>query len=197
MSAPAIDQAAAAPPPPNVLDLPCGACQRVTVHQRRPDGLLVCVPCRVRAEAPAWPHPSSAMPPVAPARSPTTAVAPMLLVGGILAAVSVFLPWISLGALSRSGMELGDGGDPAIILVLAGVAVVLSLRAPLGGGRRFFAFLVGLAILVIAGIDFQEIKERVDGLADSPLAGAASVGSGLYVAIVGGALAAIGGGTGK
>lgn len=168
----------------NVDEILCPTCSRRTVHQRRPtDGVMECVDCRVRLQ-------------IAVATAPTPSAFPLLvLVGGLLAVVGVFLPWISLGIISRSGMDLA--GDATIVLGAGLVASIIAMgngsKSKLGSTGQLFAILAGLTIAAVGVIDYQDLANRVRALEDSPIGAAASVGIGLYVCIAGGVLTVVGG----
>lgn len=178
--------AAVTTPVPLVLELDCGACGKRTLHQRRHDtGAMVCVLCRERAEM-------MAQPAAAAAPSSGWKLMPVLLTGGIVSAVSVFLPWLSIGPISRSGVDLTHE-DGWVVFGLGVFAALLALDRRTGIIGRLGAVLFGVLIMLIAGHDLGQVRERVAALEDSPFAGAGSVGIGLYAALAGGALTAIGG----
>jgi hypothetical protein len=169
---------------PNVDEILCPTCSRRTVHQRRlTDGVMECVDCRVRQQIDA-------------AMAPPPSTFPVLvLVGGLLAVVGVLLPWISLGAISRSGMDMG--GDANIVLGAGLVACLIAAgngsKRTLGTTGQLLSSLAGLSIVAVGVVDYQELSNRVRSLEDSPLGAAASVGLGLYVCIAGGVLTVVGG----
>ncbi len=132
------------------------------------------------------------------------------LIGGILAAVGVFLEWASISvnipgvftySASASGWD-ATAGMAAPYLALAGGILALLGGLGLLMGKRGLGFLLPIGgILAIAGSAwaFVDINAAIAGVAAvivqiEALGGSASVGVGygLYLSIVGGVMALIG-----
>ena len=129
------------------------------------------------------------------------------LAGGLLAAISVFLPWVSdsgpissygrradedLAGMTMNGLDPSGGSFFGIIVLVTGlfvVAAVLKVFLRPGRGARWLtvdgALIAGMVALTTAAAFF---------LADPPeLALEPTIEFGLWVAIIGGALATVGG----
>ena len=100
-----------------------------------------------------------------------------------------FLPWKSLGMISRSGV---DGGGDGVITALLGLLVVLAAAAPLRSWRRIVCLLAGALAAAIGVIDLVEVQRQIDSLEGNPFQGALTDGYGLYVTVAGGVFAVIG-----
>lgn len=112
-----------------------------------------------------------------------------VIVGASVAALATFLPWVSLGAFSKSGID----GDGAFSLGAAIVVLALALLN-IAGELRWVTVLGGLIILATAGADWIDIGHRVAKLheAGNPYADAIKAGAGLYLAAAGGLTVVIG-----
>ncbi len=96
------------------------------------------------------------------------------IIGGLLTAVSMFLPFVSLGGLSATGM---DSGGVAYLWI--GCGVVMMVCGFLGKKPlNFLSLILGLAVAGLA------IKYKMD-------AGEAT-GMGIWMMLAGGALGIIG-----
>lgn len=100
-----------------------------------------------------------------------------------------FLPWKSLGMISRSGV---DGGGDGVITALLGLLVVLAAAAPLRGWRRLVCLLCGAVAAIVGVVDILEVQRQIDSLEGNPFQGALTVGYGLYVTVGGGVFAIVG-----
>lgn len=137
--------------------------------------------------------PERVAPTVAPAHASLSALA---LVGGAAVVAGAFLPWKSLGMISRSGV---DGGGDGVITALFGLLVLLAAAAPLRGWRWGTCVTLGLLATAIGVFDYLAVQQQISELqaSDNPFAGAMTVGSGLYATIGGGILAVLGALTAK
>ena len=150
-----------------------------------------------------------------PARDASVAAVPrtipwggvIIVIGGSLAALGSFLPWLSasaplVGTVTKSGLD--GGGDGIItlilgvILALAGVAHVAQAGpARVAAAAAFFVSL-GLGLIAFKGLADVSVREtlmRVQlALEDNMFADAVSVsaGMGLYVVIIGAVFGVVG-----
>lgn len=111
----------------------------------------------------------------------------VVLIGGCLAVLGSFLPWISataafVGTISRSGL---DGGGDGIITIGAGIIIALHGIALLirksGNARavRASAVVFALVLGAVAVLDINSVNERVATVNSS--AALASLGMGLVL----------------
>ncbi|MCL2711671.1 MAG: hypothetical protein FWD37_00105 [Methanomassiliicoccaceae archaeon] len=100
------------------------------------------------------------------------------VIGGALAAVSVFLTWIVIGPIEITGWEIFDNSTgyevyylliPMIVLVLGGVAILLSLLGVRGITGMIGSSLLTLPIIFIllfledvGALEFMEIMDIID-----------------------------------
>lgn len=92
--------------------------------------------------------------------------------------MSCFMEWISVPFGSVAGSSTGDG---KIVMILAAIGVALVL---ISTAKRAFAIgsgLLGVACVAIAIVDMNNIESE---LGDSGLGEIASVGTGLYLALI-------------
>ncbi len=127
--------------------------------------------------------------PPPPASRVTPGISAVALLGGAMIVAGAFLPWKSLGMISRSGV---DGGGDGVITALLGLLVVLAAAAPLRSWRRIVCLLAGALAAAIGVLDLVEVQRQIDSLEGNPFQGALTVGYGLYVTIAGGVFAVIG-----
>lgn len=156
------------------------------------------VPAAVAAVVPAvvtQPPPPPA-PAVTASRSNQRLIGPgLVLVGGALAAVGSFLPWVtaSAGALSASRNGIDGGGDGYISLILGGVLVLVGILAVVSKPSRTWGVvaLIPAVLLLLLGVtDLQSVGERISSL-DSSISG--GVGIGLIAVVFGAVIGIIGG----
>lgn len=119
-----------------------------------------------------------------------TRTAVLVLGGAALVAIGSFMPWLTatvpfVGSISKSGMD-GDGKF-SLILGLGIAAAGWSLVGK-GKARKTTVLLSGLAAALGVG-EYAHISSTIN---DADIGGLASVGTGVYVIIVG-ALAALAG----
>jgi hypothetical protein len=124
------------------------------------------------------------------------------LVGGIIAAISVFLAWITASAggfsVSMSGWDLlrasiSDVPYVAVVLV-GGILALLGGLGMLATKMKVVGYLlpIGGILALVGGIwGFAKVTEAI-GLVGSISGVSVSVGYGVYLGIVGGVLALIG-----
>lgn len=120
-----------------------------------------------------------------------------MLVGAAIAVIGTLLPWIKVstgfGDVSRNGLDFS--GDATFILlfgVACGAAAVARLA---GAGWRGFVgpttSIIGLVAAAVAIYDYTQVNNRVTGTGRMV---AATVGSGVYLCIVGSVLMTVGAG---
>lgn len=131
--------------------------------------------------------PPPLLPPPPPRAAPS--ISPVALIGGVMIVAGAFLPWKSLGMISRSGV---DGGGDGVITALLGLLVVLAAAAPLQGWRRLVCLLCGGLAAAVGVMDLVEVQRQIDSLEGNPFQCALSVGYGLYATIAGGVFAVVG-----
>jgi RNA polymerase subunit RPABC4/transcription elongation factor Spt4 len=127
----------------------------------------------------------------------------LALAGGILMAVGSFLPWMQASAffvtLHRNGMQMGDNMgfsvDGVVTLVLGVFTCVIGLSRLLHFSMPSFLYRSSVATGLIAGAitvyDATQIHTFVASIGGENVA--ASLGYGLWVLLVGAALAILGG----
>jgi hypothetical protein len=127
------------------------------------------------------------------------------LVGGALLVLSAFLPWFTATvftlSISRNGMQLGQGDSFSIdglLMVLFGVEVLIVAVTRLTAAQlptwlQSSTIVVGVAAVAVALFEIPSVNDLVNHVRQSSSIAVASVGFGLYVAILGG-LVAVGGG---
>ncbi|MHB1988914.1 MAG: zinc ribbon domain-containing protein [Acidimicrobiales bacterium] len=143
----------------------------------------------------------------APADKPTDqrAGAWITLGGGAILVVSAFLPWFTASvfsqSISRNGMQLGQGDsfsvDGLIILLLGLVAVLIAIgrlaKFSLPRWVQSSPVVVGLVASVYAALDIPGIDHLVASVRQRSSLVTASTGFGVYLAVVGGVIALVGG----
>jgi hypothetical protein len=132
----------------------------------------------------AW-KPEDAVQPAGATVNRTGAV--ISLVGGVLLIVGALMDWASVGSV---GISSADGGDGEIVLFVGVVIVVLAgLDLILPGRWWWIGVGVGAGVALLSCvIDFFGVQNiQVEGEL-----GTASVGAGLYVALIGAAVALVG-----
>lgn len=153
-------------------------------------------------------YPQSGAPAAAPAR-PNIAASALQVVGGVVAVISAFLAWVSISGngltVSISGMGTLSGlpdGTPAPDLGVTdgGLAIAAGALAIVGGALLLalkksalsvIAIIGGLGGLIIGIRDLSDINSALDQVGSSGVSG--SVGIGIWLLIVGSAVALIGG----
>lgn len=171
--------------------------------ERRAEGARFCTKCG-HAHAPgaqlaepgvrpAAPTPAVNRP--APVRDYSGLVRPAILtmIGGILVAAGSLLPWATIssgfGVLSVNGIE----GDGVFTLAIGGGVTLLGYLEFAGGGPRWgpgAAFVLSLAGLALGLFEYTNISGRVNETDSEFLR--ASVGIGVYLILVGAAVALFG-----
>lgn len=154
--------------------------------------LVYCTACgnQLSSEAPRCPRCGAPNP--AAARAASRGGQVTALIGGILLAVGVFLPWATMGMLSANGLD--KTGSEALALVGLGVIGALSAAAALterGRAASLGPALVGLLGAGLSAYYYALLHEQLDGLADNRFT--PSIGFGIYVCILGSLLLLIGG----
>lgn len=114
----------------------------------------------------------------------------VILLGGILYAMGSFLPWVTassaFGSASKSGMEGGDG----LLTVFFGVVLALlgltRVQRPGLPGNRLTMVILGALAVGVAVFEGSNIQSKLEDISSAYVV--ASVGVGIYVMGVGGAL---------
>ena len=119
-------------------------------------------------------------------------------VGGAVAVIGSLLAWESVSAFGVSDSQSGLSSNPGkIIAVLGIVAIVLGvawIQAVKTPAAPIIA-VSGVVVLLLAVLNFFNISKDVDD-ANKILAGAASVGIGLFIDILAGIVMVVGGALG-
>ena len=112
-----------------------------------------------------------------------------LVVASVLGMLCTFLPWVSVPFL---GSVYGTHGDGWISFTVCAGAVVCSLvgerRSPLSLWAILVSALCGVTAALVGVLDIARVN---NALADIPFGAAVSVGPGLYLLVVAGAVIAI------
>lgn len=124
------------------------------------------------------------------------------IIGGVLTGVGVFSGWVTLGPSGNTvtdsmwSMVAGEGflksNDPIALVALAGGAFVVGILLAVGAGRtlmRIAAALIGLAIVVVAALNWMSISSYVTDNFTSEVEVKTAVG--FYMVVVGGILTAL------
>lgn len=107
----------------------------------------------------------------------------LALVAGALAVAGVFLPWVEIAGSTVSGWSASQ--DAKAVLALAGAATVVG--ALLVGGARSLALRVGLVVVAVA----LAVLTVVEIISVGNLDGDPSMGTGLYLLLAAGVVAAL------
>ena len=136
--------------------------------------------------------PAQAQPAAAASRSGAVGGHVVAMVGGAIVAISPFLPWVTMGILSASGLQ--KTGNEALVLVgfglLAALLALLELvrAAETSGLLHLILGGICLALLMYYKSSFQtHLDELEGGLFQVEL------GSGIYIGMFGAALMVAGG----
>jgi len=115
------------------------------------------------------------------------------LVGSILLLVGTFMPWIQVGAIvTNRGLDNPDGAIVLGIAIVAGMAALYNVVTK--RSRLRWVLLLAAAGSFWAGlIDLQNVQERVKAMGDTIFSDVATVGSGLYMILVGAVVMGLGG----
>lgn len=121
----------------------------------------------------------------------------VVLVGGALYAIGSALPWITataafVGTITRSGLEGGDGIITIVIGLLIALVGLLSLNGSRSAGSKVAQVLLCAVALGLAVWEVSNVNAKIDDLEAGELAAIASVGIGLWMMVIGGALALLG-----
>jgi hypothetical protein len=119
-------------------------------------------------------------------------------VGGALAVIGSVLAWESVSVLGYSDSSSGISSNPGKIIVVAGivavalaVAWIMEKKVPAAGG----IVACGAVVALLGVLNFFSIGDDVNK-ANVILAGAASIGIGLFVDIIAGVVIIVGGALG-
>jgi hypothetical protein len=120
--------------------------------------------------------------------------------GGLAAVLGAFITWESISFVgtseSMTGWEGGNGGKIIAVLGVVAIAIaiawVLAIELPTPGGLMVTA---GVLILLVGILNFLSVTDDVDS-ANAIIAGAASVGIGLFIDLLAGVAIIVGGALG-
>jgi hypothetical protein len=171
----------------------CGSAFAVGVSPALP-GALVAGPAPAMAPASAAPFAPAATS-VVPSGVNNAAVG--VVAAGVLIGSAAFLPWETVLGVGVNGLNVGTGGSIALVLgLLIGLLGLTQMNGRgMGSGSRLLALLGGLAALglaIIAGAELNNQTSANNGLSYFGLSYAVvpvSVGIGVFVVAIGGALA--------
>ena len=130
----------------------------------------------------------------APAGRPKAVIVGLVAVG--IAVVGLLMPWASVtggfgASIDANGIDTDDGKVLAVLLAVMALLLVLALNAP-RKGKSIAAGVISILATILAVYDYVDVKETVDDLNSSSEGFAfAEVGTGLYLCIIGCAIAAI------
>jgi hypothetical protein len=115
----------------------------------------------------------------------------LVLVAGVLLAIGPFLPWLSLGMLSASGIQK-TGGEAWALVFVGGVAVVTAIVSLATKRPRVHVGLIVLAVIAgaLCAYYFNAIGQNLTEVNESAAAfgGEATFGSGLFMSCGGAVL---------
>jgi hypothetical protein len=124
----------------------------------------------------------------------------LAIAGGAIAAIGSFLPWIKIESQSSNGFDIGyitdstgGGNDGLFILILGLAAAALAVHyfrsrnqlLSLGG------LVLGVAAAGVAGYDFIKVYKALHDLCGGNCSPTDYISYGLYMGVVGGAVAAV------
>jgi hypothetical protein len=165
-----------------------GFCPKCGTAQ--PEGAAFCPKCGAQLEGP-----DPETPPQSGDGSSTNAPALGMIAGGITLAVGSLMPWLTataafVGTVSRNGI---DGGGDGLVTVIAGGCVALGgvarvMRSRWSQIARGLGGLASAVAGVVAVYDIGSVSKRVADLTSGTSGVIASVGVGLYVALIGAAV---------
>ncbi len=119
--------------------------------------------------------------------------------GSILLVVGCLLPWITLvtifGEVSRNGLD--DGGDGVVLLVLGLISLLIGFYVGYRRAPRWASVVpvvIGALSMVVLVIDYNDVTGRIDRVERQAASSAnASVGSGLWLSMIGASIVVIAG----
>lgn len=120
----------------------------------------------------------------------------VVVIGGVLAGLGSFLPWVSatagfVGTVSRNGFDGGGDGifSAALAIVTALMGIALLARSGSGRVARIGAAVAGVALVGLAGLEIKNVNDLIHSGSSLVVT---SVGTGLFVVGFAGAVAIIG-----
>jgi hypothetical protein len=119
-------------------------------------------------------------------------------IGGAAAVIAGFLAWESVSVLGISESVVGleaNGGKLVALLGIGAIAVAFAWVTGKISQPATAAIVIGVLAFLIGVLNFFTVNDDVS-TANAILPGAASIGIGLYLAIVAGAAIAVGGALG-
>lgn len=136
--------------------------------------------------------PGAEQPQAAPAAQASPVTAALTGLAGLAVVVGSIMPWASIATAFGTVSVAGTEGDGKITLALGVVLLILAAVQINSGsaGLRLFGAIVGAGAGVVAVIDIANVSSKIGAV--SSVFARASVGSGLYVVLVGAAVAVIG-----
>jgi hypothetical protein len=114
----------------------------------------------------------------------------ILGLSAVAVVIGAFMPWVTLGLLHASGTD-GDGVITLILAILAGVLILVTANN-VRPGLAFVVIIFGVLVTAVAGYDMANIQDKIHSSGNA-FVSSASVGSGLYVTLLGGIGLAVGG----
>jgi hypothetical protein len=119
-----------------------------------------------------------------------------LLLGSGMTWMEVRRPWVN-DAYASTGVDLGDGRITialALVIALLGAVIVTGRMARIGGSRvaAMGVLVASAAAVAVTAVDIADVADRAARL-DVPIGAVTDVGTGLWLAFLGG-LIAVGGG---
>ena len=140
------------------------------------------------------------------ASSTTPAGAWLAIIGGLISGIGSFLPWFSatvplLGTLNRNGFQLGSNdsfsADRLIAILLSIVTIIIGIaRLTNSSMPRFIqrsSIVTGIVLIIVGASDIGSVNTMVKNVENGSSSVLASIGFGLYLVIVGGVVALVGG----
>ena len=144
--------------------------------------LLPCPACNQPVSPEAKACPKCGHPLVPASAEPQIPVVALLAIAfGLLAGLGAFLPWVNVGALTRSGVP----GDGYFVLGASVVAILVGARAVLYRqmNRRsaVYVMISGLVSVGVSALDMLNLSGTVAESGNPFVAGLISVGAGLFI----------------
>lgn len=126
--------------------------------------------------------------PKAPAATGVSWAGIVVVIGGALAVLGSFLPWITAtvafaGTIERNGFDGGGDGvfTAALGIIIALIGVALLARSGKARTARIGAIIAGLALGGLGLLEIGSVNDRIASLGSGTVSVAANVGTGLIV----------------
>jgi len=141
------------------------------------------------------PTPIRPEPRYSPAVPVTNKTGPIVtLTGAGLAIIGALLPWATVSSVFGTVSVTGTDGDGVIVLVVSAIIALLAtleLTSRSGRELRIGSALLAALVGIVALVDYNNIADHVAST-DLEGVGVATIGVGLYVVLLGAAVAFIG-----